>query len=540
VTQNNYILKDVNKTIFRYFFLIFLFFVSVLSGAIGVVYNLESKDYLKRLELEEQLNLKLQLSIITNNFEAIISDLLFLSKQNELHHLINDNEQKYKDWISNEYLELCRKKRIYDQIRYLDRTGMEIVRVNYNSGDPKIVEQSGLQFKGNRYYFKDTSALEANEIFLSPLDLNIENGEIEKPFKPMIRFGVPIFDNEKNKRGVIIFNYLGRKLIDSLKDAATLSLGNIMLVNSEGYWLCSPIQDDEWGFMIKERNNRKFSLNYPKAWKEILSLDSCQIYNKNGLFTSATIYPLREGLKSSTGSAIAFGDSEKKLKPSQYYWKIISHVPVNDLKSGTRNLLFKLFVMAFLLFLLASIPSWIISKAIVRRKFHQMELYRSANYDKLTDLPNRSLFHDRLTQTLNQSKRYDRKFALMFIDLDGFKSVNDTLGHDAGDELLIKTAKRLLSCVRESDTVARMGGDEFTIILQSISTSENVELVAQKIINNLSDPFKLKENNAQIGASIGISLFPDNGDDMETLLKKADEAMYEAKKAGKNDYRLSK
>jgi diguanylate cyclase (GGDEF)-like protein len=128
----------------------------------------------------------------------------------------------------------------------------------------------------------------------------------------------------------------------------------------------------------------------------------------------------------------------------------------------------------------------------------------------------------------------------MFIDLDGFKSVNDTLGHDAGDELLIKTAKRLLSCVRESDTVARMSGDEFTIILQSISTSENVESVAQKIINNLSDPFKLKENNAQIGASIGISSFPDNADDMETLLKKADEAMYEAKKGGKNDYRLSK
>ena len=190
-----------------------------------MVYNLESKGYLKRLELEEQVNLKLQLSVIKNNLDAIISDLLFLSKQNELQHLINDNEQKYKDLISYEYLELCRNKRIYDQIRYLDRTGMEIVRVNYNSGDPKIVEQSGLQFKGNRYYFKDTSALEANEVFLSPLDLNIENGEIEKPFKPMIRFGVPIFDNKKNKRGVIIFNYLGGKLIDSLREAATLALG---------------------------------------------------------------------------------------------------------------------------------------------------------------------------------------------------------------------------------------------------------------------------------------------------------------------------
>ena len=338
--------------------------------------------------------------------------------------------------------------------------------------------------------------------------------------------------------GVIIFNYLGGKLIDSLREAATLALGNIMLVNAEGYWLCSPIKDDEWGFMIKERNNRKFSLSYPKAWKEISSSDSYQIYNKNGLFTSATIYPLREGLKSSTGSAIAFGDSEKKLRSNEYYWKIISHIPVNDLKSVNRSLLFKLFLMAFLLFLLASIPSWIISKAIVQRKFHQMELYRSANYDKLTDLPNRSLFHDRLTQTLKQSRRYDREFALMFIDLDGFKSVNDTLGHDAGDELLIKTAKRLLSCVRESDTVARMGGDEFTIILQSIS--KNAESVAQKIINNLSDPFKLKKDNAQIGASIGISSFPDNGDDMETLLKKADQAMYEAKKGGKNGYRLSK
>ena len=540
MTKNDHSIKNVNKTIFRYFFLIFLFFGSILAGIIGMLYSLESKDYLNRLKLEEQVNLKLQLSLVTNNFETIISDLLFLSKQNELHHMINNNEQKYKEWIANEYLELCRKKRIYDQIRYIDETGMEIVRVNYNNGKPEIVEQSNLQSKESRYYFKDTFALGSNEIFVSPLDLNIEKGKIEKPFKPMLRFGVPIFDNDKKKRGVIILNYLGGKLIESLRKASTLSLGNIMLINSDGFWLCSPVQDNEWGFMIKERSNRKFSLSYPEAWKEILFSDNCQIYNKNGLFTSATIFPLTEGLKSSTGSTIASGDSKKGLKPSEYYWKITSHIQANDLKSETQGLLVKLFLMAILLFLLTSIPSWIISKAIVRRKLHQMKLYRSANYDKLTDLPNRSLFHDRLTQTLRQSKRYDRKFALMFIDLDGFKAVNDTLGHDVGDELLIKTAKRLLGCVRDSDTVARIGGDEFTIILQSISLFENVESVAQKIIHDLSDPFKFKKNDAQIGASIGISFFPDNGDDMETLLKKADEAMYKVKKDGKNNYRLSK
>jgi diguanylate cyclase (GGDEF)-like protein len=152
---------------------------------------------------------------------------------------------------------------------------------------------------------------------------------------------------------------------------------------------------------------------------------------------------------------------------------------------------------------------------------------------------NRSLFHDRVTQTLKQSKRYNRKFALLFIDLDGFKSVNDMLGHVAGDELLVKTAKRLLDCVRDSDTVARMGGDEFTIILKAISTSENSKIVAQKIIHVLSSPFKIKDHDTHIGVSIGISLYPDNGADIETLLKKADEAMYQAKKNGKNDYRFS-
>jgi len=529
----------MNKNILHYFFIIFLLFGSVLAGIIGVLYNLESKDYLKRLELEEQVNLKLQLKLITNNFEVIISDLLFLSKQNELQHMINDTEQKYRTWISNEYLELCRIKRIYDQIRYLDETGMEIVRVNFNNGEPKIVTQSGLQFKGNRYYFKDTFALGANEIFVSPLDLNIEKGEIETPLKPMIRFGVPILDDKDKKRGVIILNYLGGKLIESLKEVATLSLGNIMLVNSDAYWLCSPVEDDEWGFMLKKRHDRKFSISFPEAWNEISFSDSCQIYNKNGLFTSATVYPLREGLKSSSGSTTALGDSKKNLEPKEYYWKIISHIPTQDLNQGTRSLLVKLFLTAILLFLLASIPSWIIARAVVRRKLHQMELYRSANYDKLTDLPNRSLFYDRLTQILKQSKRYDRKFALMFIDLDGFKSVNDTLGHDAGDELLIETAKRLLDCVRDSDTVARMGGDEFTIILQSISTSENSETVAQKIIQVLSTPLKIKGHDTRIGASIGLSIYPDNGDDMETLMKKADEAMYQAKKNGKNDYRLS-
>ncbi len=246
-----------------------------------------------------------------------------------------------------------------------------------------------------------------------------------------------------------------------------------------------------------------------------------------------------EGLKSSSGSSQAFGDSGHSLVANEYFWKIISHIPKQTLKTGTQGLLVKLFFLAGTLFLLAAIPSWIIAQVIVRRKLHRMELYRSANYDSLTDLPNRSLFLDRLSQIVMQSTRYERRFALLFIDLDGFKSVNDTLGHDAGDELLIKVAEKLLECVRESDTVARLGGDEFTVILSTIITPENAETVARILVEKLSVPLTIQGHEAQIGASIGISLFPEHGDDPEILLKKADDAMYLAKKQGKNDYRTS-
>jgi diguanylate cyclase len=539
MTKNDQDSKDFNKTIVRYFFIIFLFIGSILAGSIGVLYNLESKDYVERLEFEERIKLNQQLKLMANNFEAVISDLLFLSKQNELQHMVNSNEQTYRSWIESEYLEFSREKHIYDQIRFLDETGMEIVRINFNNGEAKIIDQSALQSKGDRYYFKDTFVLEKNEVFVSPLDLNIEKGEIEKPLKPMIRFGVPVFDNDSTKRGVIIINYLGENLIKSLKEAAELSVGNIMLVNSDGYWLYSQVKNDEWGFMIKERDSLKFSNKFPGVWKKLLSSDSSQIYTDDGLFTSITIYPLKEGLKSSSGSSLTFGDSEKNIAFNQYYWKIISHIPEEDLETGTRNLLVRLFLITTLLFLLASIPSWIISKAIVKRKIYQKKLHHSATYDKLTNLPNRFLFNDRLNQTIIQSNRNNQKFALLFIDLDGFKSVNDSLGHDAGDELLIQTAKRLLDSVRASDTVARIGGDEFTIILSVISNPEDSKFVARKIIQNISVPFNLKINEAQIGTSIGISIYPENGEDIETLLKKADEAMYRAKKNGKNDFRLS-
>ncbi len=159
-----------------------------------------------------------------------------------------------------------------------------------------------------------------------------------------------------------------------------------------------------------------------------------------------------------------------------------------------------------------------------------------AYHDALTGLPNRLLFYDRLRQAMAQAKRHRQLAALLFLDLDGFKRINDTLGHSVGDLLLQSVAGRLCDCLRETDTVARLGGDEFTVILNDMTQAQGAATVAQKILNVLSNPYLLKGHELVITTSIGISLYPSDGTDVESLVRSADTAMYRAKEQGKNTY----
>ncbi|MCH9052797.1 MAG: EAL domain-containing protein [Proteobacteria bacterium] len=175
---------------------------------------------------------------------------------------------------------------------------------------------------------------------------------------------------------------------------------------------------------------------------------------------------------------------------------------------------------------------------ITKQKQVEEQIRRQANYDSLTGLPNRMLFLDRLKQAIVSVRRNNGLLALLFIDLDRFKVVNDTLGHVVGDRLLQEAAERLQASVREVDTVARLGGDEFTIILQDIAKAEDAAMVANKVIDNLGKPFLLDGHEAFIGASIGITIFPADGDNATTLLRNADVAMYRAKDAGRNEHQF--
>jgi len=176
---------------------------------------------------------------------------------------------------------------------------------------------------------------------------------------------------------------------------------------------------------------------------------------------------------------------------------------------------------------------------ITERRRHEDNIRHQAYHDELTDLPNRRLFFDRLTLALVQARREGEMLALMFIDLDNFKQVNDLCGHDIGDQLLKQVAEQLKDSMRKGDTLSRFGGDEFVLLLPQIKATHNAILFAEKIIRIFSTPLDIAGHRLDVKASIGISLYPRDSDEPETLVKMADAAMYAAKQSGRNRYMMA-
>jgi len=171
-------------------------------------------------------------------------------------------------------------------------------------------------------------------------------------------------------------------------------------------------------------------------------------------------------------------------------------------------------------------------------KEQQAELETLAHYDALTQLPNRALLADRMTQAQAQASRGGTLMAVGYLDLDGFKAINDDYGHDAGDAVLIEMARRLRDCLRTGDTVARLGGDEFVLLLCGVGSVEECARAANRVLKALAAPVRIGTHACRVSGSLGISVFPHDGSDPDTLLRHADQAMYQAKQAGKNRHQV--
>jgi len=520
----------------RLFLVIFMLTGTIISGVMMAFYHSVTDTELDISKEKELLVVGMQHQVVSDIFSDIAGDLLFLSQQNELNEYLAIDDKALLEKIGEEYISFSKQKHHYDQIRFLDSTGMEIIRVNDNQGAPISIPASELQSKQKRYYFEDCFKMGKGEIFISPLDLNIEQDKIEQPFKPMIRLGTPVFDTIEEKRGIVLVNYYGEKLLDKIIELEPVSEGETMLLNADGYWLHSPQPEREWGFMFKDEQ-RTLAVFDLFAWKKIKSQDQGQIETPKGVYTFKTIYPIKkEGFRSSTGSVEAFGQSAEEIGNDAYHWHLVSFLSAESIASKANNFLVKFFAFGAGIFLFIAIGAWMTAFAVTKRKLYQGQLQAMALFDPLTKLPNRVLFFDRLKMTAEHSRRYASQFGLLYVDLDGFKQVNDTLGHDAGDELLKVVGDVFLKACRKSDTVARMGGDEFAIIYAGFDSIPALEAFTSRIIDTLMSPVELAAGRVTIGASIGIALFPVDSDNLEELISLADKAMYVSKHQGKNTY----
>ncbi|MCD6292264.1 MAG: GGDEF domain-containing protein [Deltaproteobacteria bacterium] len=519
----------------RLFFIIFMLTGVLISGIMMFFYHFEIETQLNNFKYQENFALKLQNREIGNALESLACDLHFLTQQNELQQYFDNKDSAICDKIASEYVAFAQQKQVYDQIRFINRSGLEIVRVNFNQGKPERVDDDKLQSKQNRYYFKDTIKLAKNSLFISPFDLNIENGIIEVPLKPMIRLSTPVFDSKGQKQGIIVLNYLGKNLLNKILSFESISEGKTMLLNGAGYWLLSPDPKQAWGFMFKDKQ-RSFSFQYKDIWEKICLIKHGQIDNDDGLFTFSTIHPFScesdfgtSQMQASCGNVTV---STQNIEP----WYLVSFASVQTINSFSDQLQVKFFTLGLILFIIIAVGAWGISQAITRRKIYQSQLQLMALFDPLTELPNRRLFFDRLKMISEHNQRNKSIFGLIYIDLDGFKRVNDDFGHKAGDEVLCVVASRLQKILRKSDTIGRLGGDEFAVIMSRLDSTNGAEIIAQKIIYSLAQPIHLKNGNIHIGASLGISLFPSDSDKIEELVQFADQSMYKSKNKGKNTY----
>ncbi|MCK4507863.1 MAG: PAS domain-containing protein, partial [Desulfuromonadales bacterium] len=311
-----------------------------------------------------------------HDFNMIFSDLTSLVSNHTITPSLDSNSTALVN-LEKDMLSFSKSKHVYDQIRLIDLDGQELVRINNRNAHPEIVPKSELQNKDDRYYFNKILNLGEGDIYISPLDLNIENGQIEEPFKPVIRFGSVAFDKQGQKRGILLFNFLAEHLLNELKTfGRELSQGQFMFLNIEGFWLGSHDPAQEWGFMFDE--GITFGQKFQEAWPRIQQGERGQFETDEGLFTFVTIRPLYEYEESDIQSLLYIQTiSSSNVFPHDYSWKAVTLIPRDKLYAANRKLFKEISALLVFLLLPMALVCWWAAYSLVKRKLIEIDLNTS-------------------------------------------------------------------------------------------------------------------------------------------------------------------
>nr|WP_286947573.1 diguanylate cyclase [Pseudomonas sp. UBA6718] len=510
---------------------------------------------------------------LRGNIDGVSRDALMLAGIAQGKALAQAPSAPIREQAENDLAELfetlMRVHPEYMQIRLISATGhgLEQVRVDRDGEQPVRIPYPGLQEKGHFDYVFDTLRLPPGQVRLSPIVINHELGTHSGVGRPTLHVSTPVAGADGQPSALIVINIDLNQLFDQLRSDLPAHY-QVYLSNRWGDLLIHPDQRRTFGF---DQGRRRFLQDeFPDVQQLLDTQTESLIGRSDGKDTSLVAAFVRLATNAGTReSFVVLGLTQ----PEEYVLKESSRL-------GERIIQVVIFA-SLLAVLIATIASRALTSSLKRinlavqqfarerksaplpvqrqdelgqlaRSFVQMqeeivehleELSRSRNalehlarHDPLTGLPNRRVFFERLEHALAAARRSAKPLAVLFVDLDHFKQLNDSLGHSIGDRVLQAVANLLRSATRESDTVARLGGDEFVILIEQLDDPGRVVAVLHKLHERFQLPILLNGHEVKVQASMGVSLFPRDGDDIESLVQQADRAMYVAKNAGRNTY----
>ncbi|BCN94422.1 GGDEF domain-containing protein [Thiomicrorhabdus immobilis] len=476
----------------------------------NVLYSIEANSPDKLQTISNDLSLRI--------FNVIQSVKYLTSMQ--AYYLNRDQDAANAKDFQIMLLNMARLAPQYKQIRFLDAQGVEKLRVDQTVDGPKVIDDALLQDKSSRYYVQEALFLDKDGLYISPIDLNIEHGLIERPYVPMMRFIAPVFDKAGVKLGLVVINYDANILLNSLSQYQNKS-AVLMLLNEQGYWLKSDDKDKEWGFMFPEKQDVTFAKQFPKIWQKMAHQDQGELSAEQGMFKFITV---DFDVYNSKYIPLAGQINLSEVVAKHNRWKVVSYLSTETIDEALFSLKVRYSVIGFLVLALLILLLVVGYRLLVVQSQRHGELLHNAYFDDLTGAYNRAA----LVELAEQRMQAHHQFSLIYIDLDDFKPINDNYGHHAGDMVLKVVVKRIKKLLRPKDALFRLGGDEFVVLLDGQFNENSLQTITSRIVQKVESPMKVDKNRVRVRVSSGIAS-SERFSSLDDLLKSADGMMYQAK-----------
>lgn len=532
----------VGRSVFKRFLLFFLLLSLIFIGVSLPVYLEYKEGIQEQLLANEEVAVASAVQMMQKEMYEQLHMLDMIVRSAAVQEYLEEGTAERKQRLENMFVTIATAFHRFDQIRLLDNSGQEKVRVNLVDGQGQVIAEKDLQNKAERYYFQVKKHMQAGQVYISRMDLNVEHGVLEKPYKPTLRFSTALNDKQGNQAGVLVINYLAKGMLVRFRQIMSQRINQQgMLLDSQGYWLSNHERSNEWGADLG-RPEHTFARLFPDAWSVVDGNDSGVLETDSGVFRYQTVEPLNFLDNQPAHFRMEHHPLITAESKANTQWKLVVFLPrefINSRSFLNQTLGRALIVLVVLMLAgLALLAAHLLVQRQLRKDQEQQVmalLELQASIDALTGIRNRRSFYEQGRSELKRALRYKESLVALMVDADYFKKVNDTYGHAVGDLVLKELARVMTETLREVDLLGRVGGEEFAVLLLRTTMLEAMD-VAERLrgkVENLQVCLP-EGGSVRFTVSIGMAVLTADDQHLEDLFKKADTALYQAKRQGRN------